>query len=112
MAIDYGGGGNFTVTMEGPFGSAGSGVKVVSFTAPAEGWKGAVSPYTQVVEVPGISVSSKVDLQLPPGELEKLGGRCLAFTAENEEGVVTVCALGDRPEEDLTFQATVTEVTA
>ena len=66
MAIDYGGGGNFTVTMEGPFGSAGSGVKVVSFTAPAEGWKGAVSPYTQVVEVPGISVSSSFNPSAVP----------------------------------------------
>lgn len=112
MAIDYGGAAAFTVELEGPFGNMGSPVKLTAFTAPASGWKGAVSPYAQPVAVEGISMSSKVDLQLPSGELEKLRRGSYAFTAENDNGLVTLYALGDLPGEDLTFQATVTEVTA
>jgi len=112
MTIDYGGGMDLTVTLEGPFGNAGSSVKLTSFTAGGENWKGAVSPWSQVVQVEGISVSSKVDLQLAPGELEKLHSGSFAFVAENQAGEVTLWAIGDRPGENLTFQATVTEVIA
>lgn len=108
--IDYGGGSSFAVKMDGPFGNAGQGVKLTSFTAPAENWKGAVSPYFQEVSVEGISRSCKVDLQLPPEQLHSLLDRVLAFVAANEEGTVTLWAIGDRPGEDLTFQATLTEV--
>ena len=112
MTIDYGGGGDLTVTLEGPFGNVGSSVKLAAITAPAADWKGAVSPYSQVVQVAGVSSNSKVDLQLDPGALEALRCREVSFTACNEAGVVTLYAIGHRPEEDLTFQATVTEVTA
>ena len=36
----------------------------------------------------------------------------MAFTAENDGGTVTLWAIGDKPSEDLTFQATLTEVVA
>ena len=35
-----------------------------------------------------------------------------AFTAENDGGVVTVKAIGDKPEIDITIQATIMEVVA
>ena len=112
MIIDYGGGGDLTVTLEGPFGNVGSSVKMTAFTAPATEWKGAVSPYSQVVTVPGVSSNSKVDIQLPPDQLEGLRHREASFTAVNDGGTVTLYAIGDKPLEDLTFQATLTEVTA
>lgn len=112
MALSYGTDGSLTVRMEGPFGNVGSAVKLASFTAPAEGWKGAVSPYSQVVEVPGVSVNSKVDIQLSVEQLNLLHSRDMAFTTENDGGVVTLYAIGDKPETDLTLQATVTEVIA
>ena len=112
MAIEYGGGSSFSVELEGPFGAVGSSVKLTAFTAPALNWKGAVSPYTQTVAVEGVSVNSKVDLQLDTQVLHKLSSGSFAFTAENDGGEVTLYALGDKPSEDLIFQATVTEVTA
>jgi hypothetical protein len=111
MALDYGSGGSYSVRMEGPFGGSGSSVKLTSFTAPAANWKGAVSPFSQVVEVSGISIASKVDIQLGAEELNKLHSGSFAFVAENEDGVVTIYAIGDRPAEDLIFQATLMEVT-
>ena len=101
MALNYGEGGTFSARMEGPFGNVGSSVKVTSFTAPASDWKGAISPYSQVVAVDGASTNSKVDLQLGAEDLHKLMSGIFAFVAENDEGVVTLYAIGDRPGEDL-----------
>ena len=58
MALDYGEGGSFTVTMDGPFASGGSGgaLKMVAISAPAANWKGGESPYSQVVTVDGVTV--------------------------------------------------------
>ena len=106
--ISYGASDNLTVQLAGPFGSAGSAVKLTAVLLPAANWKGGESPYFQTVEVEGVSVSSKVDLQ--PGT-EKIQG-VTAFTAENEGGTVTVYALGDKPARDYTLQATLTEVVA
>lgn len=112
MALDFGSGGTFSVKMEGPFGNAGSAVKLTSFTAAAADWKGAVSPYSQVVQVDGISQASKVDIQLGAEELNKLYSGSFSFVVCNEDGVVTLYSIGDKPADDLVFQATVTEVTA
>lgn len=112
MAIVYGGGSGFTVEMEGPFGNAGVPVKVTQIHAPAADWKGAVSPYSQTVALEGVSLGSKVDLQLPAEQLNILRGGSYSFVAGNENGTVTLYAIGDLPREDLVFQATVTEVTA
>ena len=75
---------------------------------PAANWKGGESPYFQVVQLKGISVGSKVDLQIAPAQMEAF--RTVALTAENDGGVVTVFAIGDRPEGDISLQATLTEV--
>ena len=111
MALDFGSGGTFSVRMEGPFGSSGTAIKLTSFTAAAADWKGAISPYSQVVNA-AVSRNSQVDLKLSPEQLEALRDREMAFTACNEGGVVTIYALGDKPETDITFQAAVTEVIA
>jgi hypothetical protein len=59
--------------------------------------------------VEGISVSSRVDLLPGPEVLGML--RCI-LTAENDAGTVTVYALGEKPLEDITLQAALTEVVA
>lgn len=112
MALDYGTGGNYTVSLGGPYGSSGSVVKVTSITLPAANWKGAASPYSQVVEVEEASINSKVDLQPTVEQLEIFHDKDLAFTTENDGGVVTVYAIGDKPTNDYTIQATVMEVIA
>ena len=113
MALQYGAGGSFTVRMEGPYGgSGGTAAKLTEVTLLASAWKGGESPYSQVVAVDGVSVNSKVDLQPSVEQLEIFHDKDLAFSTENDRGVVTVYAIGDKPTNDYTIQATITEVLA
>ena len=57
-----------------------------------------------------ITVNSKVDLQPSTNQLAIFHEKDLAFVAENEDGVVTVFCVGQRPTNNYTIQATVTEV--
>ena len=109
MSQQYGAGGGISVTMAGPFGGSGVSARVKAVTLAESAWRGAVSPYSQVVKVEGVSTLSKVDLQLSPEQLETL--HCV-LTAQNEGGTVTVHAIGEKPAGDLTLQATLTEVVA
>ena len=110
MAIQYGSGGDLTVTLEGPFGSAGSAVLLRQLTLPAANWKGAVSPFFQTVTMADLTVRSKVDLLPSFQQLEDFRRKELAFTTENDGGILTVYAIGQCPGEDLTFQASIMEV--
>ncbi len=109
MALEYGTGGGITVSMAGPFGGSATAVKLTEITLLAANWKGGESPYSQVVEVEGVSVNSKVDLQ---PSVEMLNDKVIAFSTENDGGVVTVYAIGDKPTNDCTIQATIVEVVA
>ena len=83
---------------------------VSSIDLVAENWIGQASPYTQVVEIPGVTANSKVDLQPSIEQLCIFYEKDLAFVAENEDGVVTVSCVGQKPMNDYTIQITVTEV--
>ena len=110
MAQQYGYANSLQVQLAGPFGSGGAGVKLTQVTLPASGWKGAEELYWQIISVDGISRTSMVQLHLTAAQLMELRSFGIALTAENTEGVVTVYALGDCPAEDLTIQASITEV--
>ena len=112
MAHQYGEGGSIYVQMEGPYGSGGTSAKVTEITLRAADWKGAESPYSQVVTVDSVSVNSMVNLQPSVEQLEIFHDMDIAFTTENDGGVVTVFAIGDRPTADYTIQATILEVVA
>ena len=84
--------------------------RVVTVELPSSAWVGDASPYSQVVSIDGVTTNSLVDLQPSVDQLEVFHNKDLAFTTENEDGVVTVFAIGDRPQNDYTIQATVTEV--
>ena len=113
MALEYGTGGTITVRMAGPFASGGgASVKLTEIELPAANWKGATSPYSQVVTVEDVSVNSKVDLQPSVEQLEIFHDKDIAFSTENDGGVVTVYVVGDKPTSDYTIQATIMEVVA
>ena len=57
-----------------------------------------------------ITANSKVDLQPSTNQLAIFHEKDLAFVAENDEGVVTVFCVGQKPTADYTIQSTVTEV--
>lgn len=76
----------------------------------ADKWIGDTSPYSQVVEVPGATPYSQVDLTPSVEQLAIFHDKDLAFVTENEDGVVTVYAIGDKPSNDYTMQVTIKEV--
>lgn len=87
-------------------------VRLTEVTILADAWVGSESPYSQVVTIDGITEYSKVDLQPSVEQLTIFHEKDLAFVTENEGGVVTVFAIGDKPTNAYTMQATVTEVKA
>lgn len=77
----------------------------------ANKWVGTESPYSQVVTVNGATENSQVDLTPSVEQLAIFHQKDLAFVTENDGGVVTVYAIGQKPENDYTIQVTMTEVT-
>jgi hypothetical protein len=73
-------------------------------------WVGTSSPYSQVVEIEGVTENSQVDLTPSIEQLVTFYDKDLGFVTENEDGVVTVYAIGQKPENDYTIQVTITEV--
>lgn len=76
----------------------------------AANWEGDASPYSQVVSVAGATKYSQVDLTPDAEQLSIFHNKDLAFVTENESGVITVYAIGQKPTNDYTIQATITEV--
>lgn len=76
----------------------------------ASAWVGANSPYSQVITLDGITEYSKVDLLPSVEQLSIFHHKDLAFVTENEDGVVTVYSIGDKPANDYTMQVQITEV--
>ena len=76
----------------------------------AANWIGNASPYSQVVQIDGVTECSQVDLTPSIEQLVIFYEKDLGFVTENEDGVVTVYAIGQKPENDYTIQVTITEV--
>ena len=76
----------------------------------ASKWEGAASPYYQVVTIEGVTENSQVDLTPSVAQLAIFHQKDLAFVTENEDGIVTVYAIGQKPENDYNIQVTMTEV--
>lgn len=73
-------------------------------------WVGDASPYSQVVTIEGVTEFSQVDLTPSIEQLVIFYEKDLGFVTENDDGVVTVYAIGQKPENDYTIQVTITEV--
>ena len=81
-------------------------------TLKASDWLGDASPFSQVVAIGDVTSLTKVDLQPTLGQLDALYRQSVGFFTVNEDGVVTVYAVGSKPTEDFTIQVTMTEVEA
>lgn len=91
----------------------------ISIKGGAENWpmatddKGNALGYREqvvVVENATITPKSKIDLQITSEELVAFYNKSLAFTAKNNGGKVSIVCVGQIPQNDWTFRATVTEV--
>lgn len=75
-------------------------------------WSGS-GPYTQTVFVTGVTTASRVDLQPTAAQLAALqADGVMALTVENNNGTLTVYALGAAPSAAMTVQYTMTEVSS
>ena len=84
--------------------------RLASIMLPASAWVGGNSLYSQVVTISGTTEYSKVDLLPSVEQLAIFHNKDVSFVTENEDGVVTVYAIGDKPTNDYTMQVQITEV--
>ena len=84
--------------------------RISEVTLLANAWIGNESPYSQVVNVNGVTKNSQVDLTPSVEQLEIFYEKDITFVTENDNGVVTVFAIGQKPQNDYTIQVTITEV--
>lgn len=76
----------------------------------ADKWVGANNLHSQVVSIEGVTEYSQVDLTPSVEQLVVFYEKDLTFVTENEGGVVTVYAIGQKPTNDYVVQVTITEV--
>jgi hypothetical protein len=113
MAQSYGNAESISVQMEGPFSGGSSVGKAGTLTISASGWKGASSPYSQLVTTgESITANSVIDLHPDVATVAKLCNKGIALMAENYGGAVTIHALGVKPDWDITIQFATREVVA
>ena len=84
--------------------------KIGEVTLLASAWLGDASPYSQVVSIDGVTENSQVDLTPSVEQLAIFYEKDLGFVTENDNGVVTVYVIGQKPQNDYTIQVTITEV--
>lgn len=84
--------------------------KITTVTLFADKWVGAASPYYQPVTISGTTENSKIDLNPTIEQLNIFHNKDIAFVVENNDGDVTVYCIGQKPTNDYTVQATITEV--
>ena len=84
--------------------------KTSTISLPTSGWTKASNIYSQVVTVPGATENSKIDIYPTPEQLVDLQILGISLMAVNENGVVTVYALNNKPTSDYNMQVTLTEV--
>lgn len=85
-------------------------IRIGTVTLLASEWVGEDQVYSQRVDIDGVTERSQVDLTPDVQQLRVFYEKDISFVTENEDGVVTVYAIGQKPTHDYTIQVTITEV--
>lgn len=85
-------------------------IRIGEITLLASNWIGDNNLFSQVVEVEGVTENSQVDITPSVEQLAVFYEKDIAFVTENDGGMVTVYAVGQKPTNDYTIQVTITEV--
>lgn len=84
--------------------------RIAYVTLLSSAWEGEENLYSQVVTIDGVTKNTQVDLTPSAEQLAVFYNKDLTFVTENENSVVTVYVIGQKPQNDYTIQATLTEV--
>ena len=86
-------------------------IKTVTINLIASAWvEEGDNQFSQIVSIADVTSYSKVDLQPTAEQLAIFHEKDIAFVTENVGGVVTIYCIGQKPANDYTIQATITEV--
>lgn len=86
-------------------------VKKVKINLPSSAWiTEDTHLFSQEVSIDGVTSDSQIELQLSAEQIMIFYEKDVTFWAENENGVVTVYCIGQKPANDYEIQATITEV--
>lgn len=88
--------------------------RIAYINLPSANWKpgNVENLFSQIVSIEGVTENSKIDLNPSFEQLAIFHAKDVAFVAENEDGVVTVYCIGQKPVADYEMQITITEVNA
>ena len=85
-------------------------VRTTTLTLYASKWLASDGMYSQTVTIDNVTAYSMIDLQPNAEQLAIFHEKDIAFVTENENGTITVYCIGQKPTNDYTMQATITEV--
>lgn len=85
-------------------------IKTATLTLYASQWLESDGMYSQTVTINNATEYSKIDLQPTAEQLVIFHEKDIAFVTENDNGVITVYCIGQKPINDYIVQATITEV--
>lgn len=85
-------------------------IKLVNIELPAEKWVGEGHKHSQVVEIAGVTENSQINLAPSVEQLSIFYEKDITFVTENDDGVVTIHVIGQKPQNDYVIQAHVVEV--
>ena len=84
--------------------------RITTISLLADNWAGSSEPYSQVVEVNTVTSATKIDLQPTALQVVELQNAETSLMVENNGGVVTCYAIGNKPTVDYTMQVLLQEV--
>lgn len=85
-------------------------IRTTTLTLYASQWIESDGMYSQTVTTDNVTPYSKIDLQPTAEQLVIFHEKDIAFVTENDNGVITVYCIGQKPTNDYIIQATITEV--
>lgn len=84
--------------------------RVATITLSTSAWTGSSEPYSQPIEIATVTAASKVDLQPTAQQIVALQNAETSLMIENNGGVLTCYAIGNKPTVDYTMQVLIQEV--